>query len=96
MKQLLASRRALFANLGPRQGRNFSRRLHPHSYLLQYTREHERTVCEQLDADIEGCGNSWERVVKMVDLQQVCESPCVAFSTSLFLPGESLVELKRK
>ena len=34
-------------------------------------REHERTVCEQLDADIEGSGNSWERVVKMVDLQQV-------------------------
>ena len=34
-------------------------------------REHEQALCEQIDADIEGSGNSWERVVKMVDLQQL-------------------------
>jgi hypothetical protein len=31
-------------------------------------REHEQTLCEAIDADIEGSGNSWERVVKLVDM----------------------------
>mmetsp|Transcript_66057 Transcript_66057/g.149092 ORF Transcript_66057/g.149092 Transcript_66057/m.149092 type:complete len:125 (+) Transcript_66057:79-453(+) len=32
-------------------------------------REHEQVLCEQIDADIGGSGNPWERVGKMVDLQ---------------------------
>ena len=30
-----------------------------------------KALCEQIDADIEGSGNSWERVAKLVDLQQL-------------------------
>ena len=33
------------------------------------SREHEQVLCEQIDADIGGSGNPWERVGKMVDLQ---------------------------
>lgn len=32
-------------------------------------RETEQTLCEKMDADIAGEGNSWERVVKLVDMQ---------------------------
>ena len=32
-------------------------------------REAERVLFEQIDNDIEGSGNAWERVVKLVDLQ---------------------------
>ena len=31
-------------------------------------REHEQTLCEQIEADIDGSGNSWERVAKLVDM----------------------------
>jgi len=47
---------------------SFSRRPRWHRLV---GREHQRELCDQIERDLSGSSNSWERVVSMVDIQQV-------------------------
>lgn len=49
-------------------------------------RELEQAICEQIDADIAGTGKSWDRVVKLVDLQVLQSEVKHCFAVPLNLP----------